>query len=103
MLEQGRFLLNLEVWPRETANTAEMTTLIEALHLNLPVGKLQAFFQGSEEEKRQIVNSRDPFGDTPLHLAAQKNKEVFVHVLLTAGADPNAINEVSDCFKVFFF
>ena len=70
-------------------------SLIEAIVLNLPVGKIQALLADhTPEEKKEIVNARDPFGDSPLHLAAARQKEILVHILLDCGADPNAVNDV---------
>jgi len=71
-----------------------MSSLIEAIVLNLPVGKIQALLADhTPEERKEIVNAKDPFGDSPLHLAAARQKEILVHILLDAGADPNVVND----------
>jgi uncharacterized protein len=39
------------------------------------------------------VDMRSPNGNTPLHIAALRGDAAAVHLLIEAGADPNAIGE----------
>lgn len=41
------------------------------------------------------METRDVSGNTPLHVAAQNQQTRIVEILLEAGADPDAENEVA--------
>ena len=42
---------------------------------------------------RQLVNQKDNYGNTPLHIACKRNQVDTVRLLLDNGADPNSYNK----------
>ncbi|XP_014225672.1 ankyrin-1-like [Trichogramma pretiosum] len=53
------------------------------------------FFEICQEVDRPVlVDARNDFGETPLHLAAKGGHRDLVRWLLRKGADPNAVNEI---------
>uniref|UniRef100_A0A6C0I8P2 J domain-containing protein n=1 Tax=viral metagenome TaxID=1070528 RepID=A0A6C0I8P2_9ZZZZ len=46
----------------------------------------------SKDGQSKLVNAKDKFGDTPLHVAIQFNKTNMLKMLIDAGANPNLEN-----------
>ncbi|PON97859.1 Transmembrane protein [Trema orientale] len=76
-----------------------------ALHITLKENKLDAFHcllrqlrtalhEGSKEQEKKILNSKDEEGNTLLHIATRNNYPQVVRVLLSCGVKVNAKNSV---------
>ena len=57
---------------------------------------LVSIFFPADEESVVLLDSRTPEGDTPLHVVTFGNRVEAAQVLIAAGADVNAIGDMSE-------
>ncbi len=57
----------------------------------------------TNDEKWSMINAKNQFGNAPLHAAAMAGAADVVRVMLEAGANVNALNNVRQCRCIYIY